>query len=234
MSFDAPSVPPPPPPGSPPPAPPGPDPIPWEQPGVALLSALGETIKLVVASPVQAFQRVPVNSEFVRPLLYAVILGTVTGFVSWMWQSVLGDMTRFMPQGNGDMDMAEYDWMRYTSSVAFVFLLPVLITVALFIWSALAHLFLMLVGGANRGYLATFKALCYTETSSLASLVPLCGDVLRGIWGIVLAVIGIREVHGTTTGKAALAVLLPAVLFCVCLGVLFAVFSAAIIGAMGG
>jgi hypothetical protein len=51
---------------------------------------------------------------------------------------------------------------------------------------------------------------------------------------VVLAVVGLREVHRTTTGKAALAVLLPLGLFCICLAVLMFAFGAAMFGAMGG
>jgi hypothetical protein len=115
-----------------------------------------------------------------------------------------------------------------------VFLAPIILTVVLFIWSGIVHLCLMLVGGANQAYLVTFKTMCYVETASLANLIPFCGSYVSPIWSVVLAVVGLREVHRTTTGKAALAVLLPLGLFCICLAVLMFAFGAAMFGAMGG
>jgi hypothetical protein len=40
------------------------------------------------------------------------------------------------------------------------------------------------------------------------SWIPIIGGLLS-LYGIYLAVVGIREMHGTTTGKAVLVVLIP-------------------------
>jgi hypothetical protein len=54
----------------------------------------------------------------------------------------------------------------------------------------------------------------YTSVTSLVSWVPFVGSLLA-LYGIYLAVVGIREMHGTTTGKALVVVLLPVIVIVV-------------------
>jgi hypothetical protein len=51
----------------------------------------------------------------------------------------------------------------------------------------------------------------YTAVTSLVSWIPIIGGLLS-LYGIYLSVVGIREIHGTTTGKAVLVVLIPVIL----------------------
>jgi hypothetical protein len=54
--------------------------------------------------------------------------------------------------------------------------------------------------------------------------VPVLGPLVATVASIVLSVIGVREVHETTTGKAALVVLIPAAV-----GVLIALLLIALV-----
>ena len=67
---------------------------------------------------------------------------------------------------------------------------------------------MLFVGAANSGYEATFRVVCYVSVTSLVNWIPLIGGLLA-LYGLYLGVVGIREVHATTTGRAALVVLLP-------------------------
>ena len=55
---------------------------------------------------------------------------------------------------------------------------------------------------------------------------------ILSLYGIYLAIVGIREVHNTTTGKAALVVLIPAAVALLIVLLLVAVIGAVIFGAM--
>jgi hypothetical protein len=66
----------------------------------------------------------------------------------------------------------------------------------------------LVVGAANSGFASTFRVASYTAVTSLVTWVPIIGGLL-GLYGIYLSVVGIREMHGTTTGKALLVVLIP-------------------------
>jgi hypothetical protein len=59
----------------------------------------------------------------------------------------------------------------------------------------------------------------YPQVTSLVNWVPTVGP-LPDLYGIYLSIVGIREMHGTTMGKAALLVLIPfAVVLVILLGV---------------
>lgn len=87
---------------------------------------------------------------------------------------------------------------------------PLLTPVGLLIGAGIAHLFVMLfVRPSNAGYWATFRVFCYGSVTSLVSWVPAIGGLVALVWGVVLSILGIRELHSTTTGRAALVVLVP-------------------------
>jgi hypothetical protein len=90
-----------------------------------------------------------------------------------------------------------------------------------FIVAGIIHLFLMLFGGANRGFGATFRVVAYTESLALCYIVPMCGPLIFLLWGLVLYIIGLAYAHRTDGWRAVLAVLAAPILcvLCCCLGV---------------
>jgi hypothetical protein len=82
----------------------------------------------------------------------------------------------------------------------------------IFVGGAWIHLWVYLLGGRkSHGYRQTVKALAYGVTPMcVVGWVPLIGGLAGGIWALVVAIIGLRELHGITTGKATAAYLLPA------------------------
>ncbi|HHQ47618.1 MAG TPA: hypothetical protein ENK19_01875 [Acidobacteria bacterium] len=118
--------------------------------------------------------------------------------------------------------------------LGFIVIAPILLLIGLFISSLIVHLFLWIAGGAERGLDTTLRVLAYSYTAQLASVIPMVGGIIAAVWAIVLQIIGLAEAHGTTRGKAALAVLLPFILCCACV-VLAIVFSgAALVSALTG
>jgi hypothetical protein len=92
----------------------------------------------------------------------------------------------------------------------------------------------MLVGGATRGVGATFRVLCYALAPEILNVLPGCGSPLAGVGSLILTVIGFSAVHRISTGKAALAVLLPVVLCCTCVLVFAVTVGAGMLAAFGG
>ena len=90
-------------------------------------------------------------------------------------------------------------------------LAPIGAVIGLFIAAGILHLLVMLiVGSGNSGFEATLRVGAYASVVNLVSWVPFIGWI-ASLYGIYLGIVGIREVHSTTTGKAALVVLIPAV-----------------------
>jgi hypothetical protein len=210
-------------------------PLPWEQPGYPALEGLYETAKLVLTSPSQAFARMSLTGTLGKPLTYAIIFGWI-GIIarqaySIVFRSVIHNMMAsfHMP---GQFGGAGFQ-LPIAFSIGAMIFAPILLLIGIFIWSAILHLFLMLVGGASTGFASTVRVVCYAGTVQVLQVVPFCGPFIAFFWGLVLYIIGIAIAHRTTQGKAAVAVLLPLVLCCVCVAIMAIAFGAAIAAAVG-
>jgi hypothetical protein len=107
-------------------------------------------------------------------------------------------------------------------SAAFIVLLPLFVVIVLFIGSGIVHLCLMIVGGANQSFETTFRVLAFSQGSTgPLQMIPVCGGVIAGVWALVCNCIGLARAHETDTGRAVLAVLLPVI---VCCGGMFLLF----------
>jgi hypothetical protein len=237
------AIPPPPPPGDQPPMvpptgeqpPPGPPPseiraLPWEEQGYPLLEGLFETAKLFITKPTEAFGRMRRAGDLGRPILYAIILGWIAILVSQLYGLAFRGLSW---QAWPGMQRFEHGF-PIAMTAALVIFAPLFILIGLFIWSGIVHLMLMLIGGAQEGFDATFRVMSYATTAQLAQVVPLCGGFAASIWALVLEIIGLAEAHRISQGKAALAVLVPLALCCACVAVVFAISGAAIIAAITG
>ena len=238
MSSIPPGPPPPPPPppagGVPPYAPPAASgTIPWEnrqQWGFG--AALVETAKLFITDPAEAWRRTPEKGEMVNPLLFAIIVSWVGAIFTSVWSSFVGmpwirmlpaNVRERFPMGGAGFGV-----------VGQAIIAPILITIGLFLASAILHVCLMMVGGlahSTAGFDGTFRALSYSAVADLANIVPFAGGLIAAIWKLVLVVMGFVALHKTTQGKAIGAVLIPLVLCCGCVA-MSGVFIAMLAGAM--
>lgn len=97
--------------------------------------------------------------------------------------------------------------------------------IGLFILALIIHLFVALIVGGN-GVGQTIKAMAYGATPSmLLGWIPYV-NLIGFVWAVILYVIGIRELHDTTTGRAAVAVLLPVIIIVLLITLLLAALVA--------
>ncbi len=236
MAASLPPVPPSPPamPPGPPPTPPPPAaqpaPLPWEQPGYPAVEGLYETAKLFLLNPGEGFARMSTAGDLGRPLLFVVLLGWVGIIAGQLYQLMMpGIPWRYFPGMERSANFA----VRPLFTVFMMVCAPILVLLAVFIWSAILHLFLLVVGAGERGFSATVRVVCYAGATQVLQVVPLCGGFIATIWSIVLEIIGLATAHRTSQGKAAVAVLLPIALCCACAAVLMVAFGAALVAAIG-
>lgn len=213
-------------------------PIPWEQPGTPLLKGLFETIGLFLSKPREAYRRMPTTPDLVRPLLYYVLLGWLGVAVDQIYS--LARHALFPDPGPLERWLAQMGLEKLAGGggilgvVTWIVIAPIVLVIGIFIGSAIIHLFLWMLGGANGGFLTTVRVVCYAGSTRVLALVPICGSPIGAVWAIVLEILGLAEAHKTTTGKAALAVLLPLLLCCACIAVVAFVAGAAILNLVRG
>src|SRR5262245_4641283 len=193
-------------------------PIPWEQPGYPFLKGFFETIGLFFAKPGEAFRRMPTTPSVGRPIVYYLVLGWIAAAVAQIYSLAFRSMMPMPEQIQAILDKFGVAPTPLGTVVAIVFA-PIGLVIGLFLWTAIVHFFLFVLGGTSAGFLTTCRVVCYAGTVNLVNLVPFCGRFVAIIWGLVLQVIGLKEAHKTTTGKAVLAVLIPILLCCTCLAI---------------
>jgi hypothetical protein len=171
------------------------------------------TVQAVVLRPVDFFRGILRQGDLINPLIFAVICYEVS--------AILGGLLRLVGIGATNQGVGGF--------LATIIFAPIFAAIGLFIGAGILHLLVMLiVGSRSSGFEATFRVVAYSGVTSLVSWIPYIGGLLS-LYGIYLGIVGIREVHNTTTGRAALVVLIPAaviILLALLLfsAVLFAVF----------
>jgi hypothetical protein len=188
-----------------------------------LLASFFETWKLVAVEPQRFFSRVRIDQTG-SAVLFAVISFTfgrvVAALFAWLsGQQAMIAFERAMGRMSTDQQDLARLVMRLTSGrylVAEVLLAPLFAVVLLYLVAGVLHLALLLLRGAPRGFDATLTAVAYSFGLYILLAVPACGVVVALVWQLVVLVIGIAESQRCGTGKAAVAVLSPAILFCIC------------------
>jgi hypothetical protein len=192
--------------------------LPWEhRQERGFFNAFIETLVLVLTKPSEAFTAMRREGGLGEPLIYALIGGCIGGLVSILFSLGLQSAGLFT-------DHDTFSAMAGTGigSAASIVLLPLLVLIVLFIGSAIIHLCLMIVGGANQSFETTFRVLAFTQGSTgPLQMIPICGGLIAFVWWLVCNCIGLARAHDTDTGRAVLAVLLPVI---VCCGGIFLLF----------
>jgi hypothetical protein len=186
--------------------------LPWEhRQERGFFNAFVETLVMVLTRPSEAFGVMKREGGLGEPLIYALIGGCLGGIVSVLFSLGLQSAGFFANRHDTFAAMAGVG----AGSAAFIILVPLFVIIGLFIGSAIVHLCLMIVGGANQSFETTFRVLAFSQGSTgPLQMIPVCGGLIAGVWALVCNCIGLARAHETDTGRAVLAVFLPLVVCC--------------------
>jgi hypothetical protein len=188
----------------------------WENPNLGLASRFIETVKPVFARPTEFFRTMRLEGDFLRPLYFGVIVGSVVGFAALLLQIVVQGFAlipAFSSGRNTEEAIAGFAVFAGTMLCMMV-LMPVFAAGGLFMQAGILHLCLMVMGGANKGFEATFRVCCYATAINLLAIIPCVGGYIAGPWIIVAQIIGVINAHETDTWRGVMAVLLPMIVCC--------------------
>lgn len=185
--------------------------LPWDRRHeLGFFKAFFDTMVMVLTKPADAYTVMKREGGLFEPLVFAMVGGSF-GVVVWLIFTLLLQSIGFATNRDA---MGAFVGMGI-GMVFIIIFMPVFIAIGLFIWGAILHLCLMIVGGAKHGFETTFRIICFScGSASPLIIVPFCGSFIAGIWRIVLDVIGITRAHETDTGRAVLAVFLPLIVCC--------------------
>ena len=184
------------------------------------VGSFGEVVRRVVLQPVRYFAGIPRSGPLLNPLVFAVICLEISAILSALM--VLTGVQE-NPGFNPNPQNALPSVFTPGSALLSIVLTPIFGAIGVFVAAAIQQLLVRLIVGANNsGFGATFRVASYTQVTGLVNWIPILGPLLS-LYGLYLAIVGIRETHNTTTGKAALVILIPfAVVLVIALIVLIA------------
>ena len=189
---------------------------PWEDPAVSFPLNLIETWRRSVFEPGAFFADGPFERAAVRPVLYYLVISVLAAALSLTWGALLPTtQPGFVATLAEIVNVALPDGTDDAGSIgrlADFFLAPFWAVLYLIIASLVLHVFVLLLVPGRRSLTATVRTICYACGPGVFAVVPFIGGWVAGVWGIVLTVIGLREAHRTTTGRAFAAWLLAAAL----------------------
>jgi len=184
---------------------------PWARRGeIGLIRGWWDTTKMILFSPGDFYARfsAPGFSESWKYAALTVLFGNIFAAAYNLAQYAI-----FPQPGTSVAEMIGF-------TVGYIAVGPTLGTIInAVIYAALIHVALWLIEPNRRDYATTRDAFFFSNAAAFWLIVPLAGGFVFWVWQIVVMVIAVRHVQRTTTGRAAIAVLWPVVLFC---GVAFA------------
>jgi hypothetical protein len=170
------------------------------------LGSFVDVVQRVVLGPVRFFAGLPRSGTLLNPLVFALICIVISALLSGLL--VLTGVQQ-SPGFNPNPQNAIPSTFAPASALASILFAPIGGAIGLFVAAAIQQFLVRLVVGENNsGFASTFRVASYSQVTGLVNWIPIIGPLLA-LYGLYLAVVGIREVHGTTTGKAALVVLIP-------------------------
>lgn len=170
-------------------------PAPWELGEGSLWHSFVETWKGAALHPTRFFRELGPFPSLWPAFGFAFLVSAVVSVFDaiWSWVGI-----PFYP---------EYGFLSGPVGLVFE-----LVAIAFMIWlgSGLLHLSLTVLGAGSQGFGATFRTACYASAPLLVGIFP-GAEFIGSIWSLVVAVIGLRWTQRTSTGKALLAIFLPAI-----------------------
>jgi hypothetical protein len=174
--------------------------VPWES-GEGFVSAFFKTIRDALFSSTRFFKKVGSGEGYLPALIYGLICGIIGsgGALVWQWY--------FFSQWFPVKQFSEIASSIYMTLL--IIFIPLTIIFYLFLGSIVMHVCLMIVGGNKKGFQKTFRAISYAFSGILFAIIPFIGITIGVIYFLILMIIGLRESHTISTGKAVLAFFLP-------------------------
>ncbi len=155
-----------------------------------------ETAKQIITKPIDFFKAMPITGGYKEPLIFAVITAVIMGIGLTIVTLGIGFLA--------------------------IIFAPIAVVISLFLAALLLLLCSKIVGGTGT-YEATLRVVAYSNVVNIIGWIPIV-SILGSIYGLVLTVLGMREIHKLTTAKAVIAVAIAMAI------VLLLVIALAVIG----
>jgi hypothetical protein len=178
------------------------------------LPAYWQTARAILFHPAASFRRWRLRIDTESALLILLLYGSLGEILADYWVRL----------GQGLLGRAPAAPGQLLDFVLFMLKVPLLLLLSTVVMSGVIHALLILLGARGEPWKKTFALLAYLSGALAAlQLLPFLGVLLAPFWGMAACVVGLRELHGTTTWRVVLSLLLPLLLLLLLGGVILLV-----------
>jgi len=185
----------------------------WEERDrLGFFPAISRTVSAVLMRPAETFAAMKRTGGLADPLTYYVLLCSSVFAISVVSQlATISFGHQALPSNFPQISKSSLS----IALIGSILISPAIYVISAFITAGLTHLFLKIIGGANKPFEVTFRVLCYAYASaSCLILIPFVGWIIELAWGGYCCVIGLKKAHDTTLIKSIIALTLPGILCC--------------------
>jgi hypothetical protein len=180
-------------------------------------------MKNALFSPTRFFRKGKPANGIGPSLLYALIAGIIGLGGSGFWQWVLFSRMFHYKIASS---------LPYSIHLTLITIaLPLMVLFSIAVGSGVTHFCLIIVGGNKTGFRTTFRSVAYAYSGHLFGIIPFIGSTIGSFYTLILTIIGVKEGHGISAGRAVFAVLLPFILLAG-LGIIAAIFIPLFLGSI--
>lgn len=188
-------------------------PSPWDDhPSLASLLA---TARAALVTPTQFFRALTLDGG---AWAFVIAIGWPCAILGTLADRFVGPTFAAGPLG---------EWLG-AIGWAEAILAPLILVVTVWLEAVTAHAALRMFGAGGGGYKATLRVFAYASAVALVAWIPVAGWLVALVWNASIVVVGLREIHGTTTRRVVLALTLPGIVVALVVAVLIVVAIAQI------
>jgi hypothetical protein len=179
--------------------------LPWEIPqGKSILQRWWQTCKLGMFHPADYFRQLRYVDDRRRAIGFTAMSALIGRALSALIDGGLAILLGSAPSMFGSTNGGTLASQIGRLGLQVVFAVPLAI-IGLFVSAAFVHIGVRICVKDRRDYTATLVVLAYAMCPAVWALIPILGAAICGVWSLVVAIIGIRVIHRTTTPLAFLA-----------------------------
>lgn len=160
------------------------------------------TVRAVILAPAAFFD----DLDRQRSSGSAVLFGVICAVINLLLLYAVAPVDSWI-RGETNPAADRFYWI-------FLALSPLFAWIGLYLTAAVQHLFVGVFVRSRKGFNATLRVNAYASAVALLSWIPIVG-YLASLYGLYVTMLGIRELHETTTKRASLAILVPLLVFVV-------------------
>jgi hypothetical protein len=168
-----------------------------------MVLSLPDKVRNFLFNPSFAFRKVR-DEEKWDSIRYLLVLAAFYAIMS----AIMAILTLFVHPLFGSLHLGPdpvADPFLFLAGIVSISVITLVIAVIFGLW---LHLWVYLLGG-RKGVWQTEKTVFYSLTPTLImGWIPMIGPLVGGIWSVLVAVIGLKELHDLPDTKSALAVIL--------------------------